>query len=85
MMHAGFHADGLRIALKGGNKVSEEDRTLQLEKIIRELKKLDDEAFLDVADHLHWGVLKFYQPSTHTPIPNKILKRIQEKHPELLI
>ena len=51
----------------------------------KQIRELDDEKFLDVADHVHWGLLQFYKPSLETPIPNKILKKIQEKNPELLV
>ena len=69
----------------GEARLSQEERENQLEKMIMKIKELDDEAFLDIADHIHWGVLQFYKPSVETPIPNKILKKIQEKNPELLL
>lgn len=62
-----------------------EEREKQLAMMICKLQELDDESFLDVADYLHWGIFKFYKPEIETPINNKILKRIQERNPELLI
>lgn len=69
----------------GEARLSQEEREEQMVRLIKKINALDDEAFLDIADHVYWGVLQFYKPSVETPIPNKILKKIQEKNPELLL
>jgi hypothetical protein len=69
----------------GESNMTEEDRVIQIEKITKKLYEIDDESLLDIADHVHWGVLKFYKPSTESIIPKKLLEKIKDKYPELLV
>jgi len=40
---------------------------------------------LDIADNVHWGLMKLYDPTKFHLVSDEQMKRIQDKFPEVLV
>lgn len=67
------------------DSLSDEEREMQINLIVKKLEKMEDSKLLDIADHVHWGDLQFYSKSKDIVISKKRYERMIALCPELLI